>query len=71
VGVKGELVVQILRLVPRRLAGQTAGIEPKLLFVAKNGTPQIDVKQSSRIAADVAVARKVAGLPNHASGATS
>jgi hypothetical protein len=29
------------------------------------------VKQSSRIAMDVAVARKVAGLPNHASGAFS
>ena len=42
--------MQILRLVPRRPAGQTAGIDPKLLFVAKNGTPQIDVKHPLRIA---------------------
>ena len=40
------LVVQILRLVPRRSAGQTAGIDPNLQFVAKNGTPQIDVERS-------------------------
>ncbi len=36
-------MVQILRLVPADRPVKTAGLDPKLLFVAKNGTPQIDV----------------------------
>jgi hypothetical protein len=43
--VMGE-VVQILRLVPRRSAGQTAGIDPEETFVGNNRTAGVDVERT-------------------------